>query len=294
MAQAHKDSAGIQLLYLDQLVRAGRPEDAESHLRGLIGAGHKLAVYYAKLADVIQASSAKKTGAKPDSQAYEAARKVIQTGLEKLDDRKERAALMHKMAEVFELQGDWASAANQARQIVKEFPDAALSWVRLGECLVHLKEYDEALASTRKAVEIDPSQFTAWNNMAWILAVQKRDLGQARLYAQNALRLSPDHPMLLDTAAWVEYQLGDADRAIELLERSVKTFEAANVPVSAVVRYHLGMAYKLRLDKAAADADRKRARDEAVKNLKAYLQGEPSGEHAAEAQKLLKDLEGMQ
>jgi len=169
-----------------------------------------------------------------------------------------------------------------------------LSWVRLGECLVHLKEYDEALASTRKAVEIDPSQFTAWNNMAWILAVQKRDLGQARLYAQNALRLSPDHPMLLDTAAWVEYQLGDADRAIELLERSVKTFEAANVPVSAVVRYHLGMAYKLRLDKAAADADRKRARDEAVKNLKAYLQGEPSGEHAAEAQKLLKDLEGMQ
>ena len=60
-----------------------------------------------------------------------------------------------------------------------------------------------------KAISINPSNFTAYNNSAYMIAEHGGDLDKATRYARYAILASPHSPTFLDTYAWVLFKTKD-------------------------------------------------------------------------------------
>ena len=89
-----------------------------------------------------------------------------------------------------------------------------------------------------RTVDRDGMQYAAMNNMAWILADKKKEPAKALPWSDQALKIAPWHPSLLDTNGWIHYLLGDYRVAIDTLEESIRAGD------SGIARYHLGLAYR--------------------------------------------------
>jgi tetratricopeptide (TPR) repeat protein len=96
---------------------------------------------------------------------------------------------------------------------------------------------DSAEAAYGKALELDPNDSDSMNELAWLLAIQGRDLDRALELALRATEIDPSGDNL-DTLGWVHYTRGDFDSAVRVLKDCVETWGE-----NAGFLYHLGMAY---------------------------------------------------
>ena len=164
----------------------------------------------------------------------------------------------------------------RARQVledgVEKTKGQALLVTALAGLLERTGELDTAIDNYESVLEKTPNSALAINNLAMLLAEYKQDessLNRAKELAD--LLQNERQPAYLDTVGWVKYKTGDYNAALEFLEKAV---EAA--PDSAVLRYHLGMAYfksgnevlaKDNLQQSLAADTKFRGRDEAQKTL---------------------------
>jgi tetratricopeptide (TPR) repeat protein len=105
---------------------------------------------------------------------------------------------------------------------------------------------EEAETRLREIVKRDASHAGARNDLAWILAEDKRNLDYALVIAEEAQRIDPS-PEVLDTLGFVRLQRGESAAAVTVLEQAVQA-EA----VSPSIRYRLGLALSQTGDTARA------------------------------------------
>jgi Flp pilus assembly protein TadD len=153
-------------------------------------------------------------------------------------------------------------------------PTRSAAHFGLGIAHHHNRDTERALASYRKALTLNPNDPRAYNNIAYVLAEQGRDLGEALSAAQRAAELGREAPSIMDTLGFVHYQRGEYDKAEPLLRRA-----AEQLRNNATVHYHLGMTY-YRLGRT----------EEAAAALRRSLQIDERFVHAQRARQLLKDL----
>jgi len=79
------------------------------------------------------------------------------------------------------------------------------------------------------------------NDLAFLLAGQRRDLSRARLLAQQAAQALPNEPGVLDTLGFVLLQLQEFEQAQLELQRADAVAQARGLS-RATVQYHLGLA----------------------------------------------------
>jgi tetratricopeptide (TPR) repeat protein len=125
----------------------------------------------------------------------------------------------------------------------------------------------------KKALQIQPEQPVASNNLAYMMLENGGNADVALTLAQTARRGMPNSPNSADTLAWAYYYKGTYGFARDLLEDAVK----AN-PSSAAMQYHLGMVYSKMRDKTNAALHLKKAISLApdsptAKDAQAALQG---------------------
>jgi Tfp pilus assembly protein PilF len=94
---------------------------------------------------------------------------------------------------------------------------------------------DAAIARYRAALEIDPTNLFALNNLAWTLAKDKPD--EALRYAQQAVEIAPDNATVEDTLGWIYYQKGIYRMAVDYLKNAVARESTPRR------QFHLGMCY---------------------------------------------------
>jgi tetratricopeptide (TPR) repeat protein len=173
--------------------------------------------------------------------------------------------------------------------MLKDDPRNSTAMALRSNALLDQGQYDSAFEWAQKAVDRDGMRFDAMNNMAWILAEKKKDPARARPLIDQALKVAPWHPQLLDTSGWIQYLSGDYGQAIDTLEQSVRTSD------SGVARYHLGLAFKLKAAKTINAVEKKKALQAARENLQqAVALGEKDpapGEYLAPAREALKNLQ---
>jgi len=99
------------------------------------------------------------------------------------------------------------------------------------------KDYIKAVEAYRKAVDLDPKNVLAMNNLAYLLATRAGQVDEALRYAQRAKELAPDLPDIDDTLGWVLYNKGVYQPALGYLEGALKKHD------HPAIRYHLAMAY---------------------------------------------------
>ena len=84
----------------------------------------------------------------------------------------------------------------------------------------------------RAAVDIQPENVLALNNLAWVSGQMKSP--KALEYAEKANRLAPNQPAFMDTQAMLMAEQGDTAGAIELLLKALKL-----APQAAEIRLNL-------------------------------------------------------
>ena len=73
----------------------------------------------------------------------------------------------------------------------------------------------------RTAAERDENNLGAMNNLAVLLALQKRDLSKARQLVEKAVEIAGPLPALLDSRASVYLALGKPEQALTDLQQVV-------------------------------------------------------------------------
>ncbi|MDR2724950.1 MAG: tetratricopeptide repeat protein [Candidatus Adiutrix sp.] len=101
------------------------------------------------------------------------------------------------------------------------FPSEAEILFRLGTLEDRLGRQPAAIESMRQAINLNPSHADALNFLAYTWAERRENLVEALAMAEKADTLKPDQGYILDTVAWVHYQMGQPQKALPLLERAV-------------------------------------------------------------------------
>jgi len=98
-------------------------------------------------------------------------------------------------------------------------------------------QIDQARRTYEDALQIDPDNPQALNNLAFIKAEEGIDLDQALGFAQRALRGVPGDPNISDTLGFIYLRKKLTSQALQVLRDVV-----ARVPANPTYRLHLAMA----------------------------------------------------
>ncbi|MEK6237555.1 MAG: hypothetical protein N2C14_22850, partial [Planctomycetales bacterium] len=124
--------------------------------------------------------------------------------------------------------GDVENAMKFARQSASYLPEDSklpLEIVPELDRLGQTKEADELFELTYQAldgvIQKHPNAATRRNNAAWLAAQCNRRLPDALRHAESAVSLRPGHAGNLDTLAEVHFRLGNREKAVETIQRSL-------------------------------------------------------------------------
>jgi tetratricopeptide (TPR) repeat protein len=288
-AKASKQWLNFYLLLVRQLNSQGQWDESKPILQSLLKDHPEVPALYVVYANTLLAESGARTKGWPDKAVMNESIKVLTEAMasEKVGRKSE---LLRALYAIYQMQGDWVKADEVATELLKLNRDDAGAMVLHSEGLLNLKQYDDALTWAEKAVAADGLRYEAMNNIAWILSTQKSNkLDEARSWITRALKISPENPSLLDTSGWIQCLGKDYGAAILTLEHGLRGGD------SAITRYHLGMAYKLKATQVTSPVLKKEAYQKADEHLKKALEmapGDPSSaDYQADAQKALAEVQ---
>jgi tetratricopeptide (TPR) repeat protein len=129
-------------------------------------------------------------------------------------------------------QAKFAPAAKLLQRIEAQQPDHALVHFRLATAYRNLKQWPQAIASYRRAIELDPNLLLAANNLAWILATNPdaslRDGAQAVALAERVCTATQfEEAEFLDTLSVAYAERGDFKKAAETARKAVQILQAS-------------------------------------------------------------------
>jgi tetratricopeptide (TPR) repeat protein len=162
-------------------------------------------------------------------------------------DSKARAKIYVRLGEANRRKGDLAGAIQAFQNARQILPDDVVVLSELALVLDSAQRWSEAMKVYEAAIKLAPNDGVSLNNDAFLIAEHGGDLDQALTRAQRATQLLPRYPEVADTLGWIYLKKNLSDQAIEIFKRNVE-----QQPSSSTYRYHLGMAWYQKGDKAQA------------------------------------------
>ena len=117
---------------------------------------------------------------------------------------------------------------------VQEVPDNSELLYARGLLAAELHYLEEHEADIRRVLELEPENAHAYNALGYTLADQTNRYQEALELISRALDLAPNDPFILDSMGWVQFRLGDLDKAESFLRR------ALDIRKDAEIAAHLG------------------------------------------------------
>jgi len=215
-------------------VRAGQPEKAKVFLQTVLEESPKNAFAQVLLAQLLVQED-------DLDGAEESFKRAI--------DRNPEANVAYtSFAGFYVAQGEPEKAAAVIEQGIEAIPEDAALRITLASLHEQTGDIEGALEIYRQLYEASPTSPILANNYAATLidVNPNREAAEVALDAVQVL-LTSSVPQFQDTVGRVYYLLGRYDQSLRYLERA-----AEQLPGLAIVRYHLGMAYRATESYAAA------------------------------------------
>ena len=152
-------------------------------------------------------------------------------------DKKNGEALV-KLGMVQSARGNIDQALETYLEGSKTNPKEMVFYLLAGNIYENKQDWDRAKQQYQKALEVQPENPLASNNLAYVMLQQGGNLDVAFAMAQTARRQLPDNPNSADTLGWAFYHKHVYTSAINLFKEAVK-----KEPDNALFNYHLGLAY---------------------------------------------------
>lgn len=130
---------------------------------------------------------------------------------------------------------------------IKTYPDNANLLYDFAMLAEMKKNYRDMETSLRKVIELDPAMQHAYNALGYSFAERNIRLPEALALITKAYNLSPNDPFITDSMGWIEYRLGNLERAEDYLHRA---YALRNDPEIGV---HLGEILWVRNKKTEAN-----------------------------------------
>ncbi|MBT3289221.1 MAG: tetratricopeptide repeat protein [Victivallales bacterium] len=131
---------------------------------------------------------------------------------------------------------NYATARKTLEDACERFPQDSRPPAALGAFFLRRQEEDLAIEAFRKALGKQPTDATAYNRLAAILADRKQTK-EALAYALVAFKAQPNHWGVLDTLGWIHCRSGDTAAGLPYLNQAL-----ALAPRNPEIQYHLGYA----------------------------------------------------
>lgn len=167
------------------------------------------------------------------------------------------------------------TAFQQAETLAQNDPDKVTLnsrfYTTFGSAYERAGDSDRAIALLRKAIELDPNNHNACNDLGYMLADQGTNLDESLVLIQKAVQMEPDNGAYLDSLGWVLYRLGRYQEALPHLRRAVELLEKEEAGDDAVVLDHLAEVL-LKLGQ----------RDEAIAAWQRAIKAEPNNKNIAD------------
>lgn len=160
----------------------------------------------------------------------EAAQRLYQRGYE----LRPSGELLMALHDALRLGGRAAQARARLLSWLAQHPRDQAVRMHLAGGLLAERDYPAARTQFNAAVQQDPGNIIALNNLAWICQQLKDP--RARAIAQQAYRRAPRNAAVLDTLAWIMAEQGDSAGALPLLTQA-----STLAPAAMEIRYHLGV-----------------------------------------------------
>ena len=137
------------------------------------------------------------------------------------------------------LDWNWRGAEDDLRRALALAPGDADTQRRWGILLAMLGRVDEAVAATRRALDLDPLVSASWGNLASLYA-SKGELALARGALDRALEISPGMRDALQIAPFLPLLEGKPESALAAAQRAPD--EGARLVFAAMAQHTLGHA----------------------------------------------------
>lgn len=184
------------------------------------------------------------------------ARLALMSNLDASGADDEAAAVGEEMAEAYpdrfeplmqlgnlhRLNERWLDAAAAYDRAIARVPEPETRHWRLfylrGIAHERAKQWDEAEADFKKALELEPDQPFVLNYLGYSWVEQGVHILKAKGMIQRAVAQEPENGAIVDSLGWVQYRIGQYAEAVGNLERAVQLR-----PQDPVINDHLGDAY---------------------------------------------------
>ncbi len=105
---------------------------------------------------------------------------------------------------------------------IKRFPDSTNLLYDRAMVAEKLDKLDVLEADLRRVIALRPDDAQAYNALGYTLADRTERLAEAVALLDQALKLAPEDPFILDSVGWAQYRSGNLARAQDYLERAYK------------------------------------------------------------------------
>ncbi len=151
---------------------------------------------------------------------------------------------LEKLGKVQVQEGESDKAIALYQQSIKDNPREVTFYILSGELYEANKDWDQAKTMYQQALIISPDHPLASNNLAYVILQQGGNIDVAMGLAQTARRGMPDSPNAADTLGWAYYQKGIYQSAISQFQEALRLGEKRGDPDDADIHFHLGLAYQ--------------------------------------------------
>ncbi len=179
-----------------------------------------------------------------------------------------------RLAEAYRHKGDLDFSIAALRQAQKLLPGNAMVSNVLAFTLDGAGQKKAAEEEYRAILKSDSNNGLVYNNLAFLIAENGGDLGEALAFAHRAKQLVPDAAAISDTLGWIYLKKNMVEEAIGVFREAVKKDRA-----QSIFRYHLAMALDQKGEHLAA-------KDE----LNTALQSNPSKDDEQKIKELLQKI----
>jgi tetratricopeptide (TPR) repeat protein len=151
-----------------------------------------------------------------------------------------------------------AKSVALAKKIVEQNANSAIVYSIYGDILAINEERALATEQYKKAVVIDPSSYTTWQNMLYGY-VERPYADSLIIYSEKALRLFPNQAMLHYLNGIGHLNKRNYSKAIKSIERAIEMQPDENVSLLADMYSSLGDAYNITKQYALSDSNLEKA-----------------------------------
>ncbi len=146
----------------------------------------------------------------------------------------ERVQMTQAEAQLLRDANDFRAAFDVLAQAVAKNPNSTDLLYDQAMAAEKVDRIDVLESNLRKVIQLKPDYAHAYNALGYTLADRNTRLNEAYTLVEQALKLAPEDPFIMDSMGWVLYRMNQNDAAITFLKR------AFEIRADAEIAAHLG------------------------------------------------------